>query len=93
MSQADLATGMVSRGHPWYQSTVYRIEHGLQPLNARELPDLAAILGIRAARLLESDDAGLADFAEERRVMEQSLRQQIAAEVGAVITGRPGEAA
>lgn len=44
MTQDALAEAMAGRGWPWYQSTVYRVEKGQQPLRAAELIALAAIL-------------------------------------------------
>lgn len=44
LSQAALAREMSERGHPWHQSTVYRIEQGKQTATYPEAKDLAEIL-------------------------------------------------
>jgi transcriptional regulator with XRE-family HTH domain len=44
MSQSEVARQMSERGHPWHQSTVYRVEQGKQEASYSEARDLAAIL-------------------------------------------------
>lgn len=44
LSQKELARQMTGRGHPWHQSTVYRIEQGKQTATYPEAKDLAEIL-------------------------------------------------
>ena len=44
LSQTALADAMREHGHPWHQSTVYRIESGRQPVSYWEAVDLAEIL-------------------------------------------------
>jgi transcriptional regulator with XRE-family HTH domain len=44
ISQTELARLMSERGKPWHQSTVYRVESGIQPLTLTETEDLAEIL-------------------------------------------------
>ena len=44
MSQAALAEAMTGRGHPWHQSTVYRVESGRQTVKFEEVAALAEIL-------------------------------------------------
>jgi transcriptional regulator with XRE-family HTH domain len=59
MSQADLARQMTALGHPWHQSTVYRVETGKQVVSYGEAGDLARIFGVQrerfAAGTAESD--------------------------------------
>lgn len=45
LSQDDLAREMTDRGWQYYQSTVYKIEHGERKVSFGEAADLAAILG------------------------------------------------
>ena len=45
ISQAALAQQMSERGKPWHQSTVYRVESGIQALQLDETEYLAEILG------------------------------------------------
>lgn len=76
MSQESLADAMKSRGFPWYQATVAKIESGRRPLRADELAAVASALGIPAGDLLpgaseSADPAGL----------ERALRERIAAEI------------
>jgi transcriptional regulator with XRE-family HTH domain len=51
ISQDKLASEMAERGHPWLQSTVYRVEHGRQVVKFREAEDLAKILRTSLDRL------------------------------------------
>src|SRR5689334_1907205 len=44
MSQAELARQMTAHGHPWHQSTVYRVEQGRQAASYSESRALAVIL-------------------------------------------------
>lgn len=44
LSQPGLADAMRERGHPWHQSTVYRVESGKQPVGYWAARDLAEIL-------------------------------------------------
>ena len=50
ISQTGLAHLMSERRHPWHQSTVARVESGVQQLKAAELFDLAEILGTSVDR-------------------------------------------
>jgi transcriptional regulator with XRE-family HTH domain len=44
LSQDDLAREMSALGWQYYQSTVYKVEHGERKVSAGELVDLAAVL-------------------------------------------------
>lgn len=79
LPQVKIAERMFSRGQPWHQQTVYKVEAGQRPVRVGELADLAAIFGVTPATLLSDDDYG--DAAAEREVMEHALREQIAAEI------------
>lgn len=48
LSQSDLAREMTARGWRYYQSTVYKIEHGERKVDFFEAGDLAAILQVSA---------------------------------------------
>ena len=56
VSQADLARWMVAAGHPFRQSTVSKIELGSRPVLAREIHDLAVLLGVSTGWLLTGKD-------------------------------------
>jgi len=66
MSQDAIAAAMAERGHPWHQSTVYRVESGRQTVRFGEAADLAEILGTGVARFTwTSPEALVADFVTE----------------------------
>jgi transcriptional regulator with XRE-family HTH domain len=50
LSQSEVARQMTERGHPWHQSTVYRVEVGEQPVSYWASRDLAAVLRTSAER-------------------------------------------
>ena len=79
LSQPQLAERMLRKGHPWHQSTVWKIEHGTRHVRVGELADLAAILGVTPAALLSGDDHQEAMGA--RDAMDRALREQMAAEI------------
>ena len=79
LSQARVGERMAAMGHPWHQSTFYKIETGRRPVRVGELADLAAVFGVTPATLLSDDDYG--DAAAVRGAMEHALREQIAAEI------------
>jgi transcriptional regulator with XRE-family HTH domain len=54
MSQAALAAMMTERGHPWHQSTVYRVETGKQAATFGEAVSLAEILRVPVDRFAAS---------------------------------------
>lgn len=87
LSQPELAERMTAKGHPWHQSTVWKIEQGKRQVRVGELEDLAAILGVTPAALL-SDDS-YREAVAVRDVMERAVREQVAAEIlsGARNTG------
>ena len=87
LSQARIAELMFSKGQPWHQQTVYKIEAGLRAVRAGEVADLAAVLGVTLTALL-SGDCG--DAAAGRGAMERALREQIAAEI---LSGSPAAGA
>jgi transcriptional regulator with XRE-family HTH domain len=50
LSQSGLAAEMSKRGHHWHQQTVGKTEDGERKIEAAELADLAAILGVPIPR-------------------------------------------
>jgi transcriptional regulator with XRE-family HTH domain len=54
ISQTKLATAMQERGRAWHQTTVARVEAGLQEVKVGELIDLAWILGVTIDRFMWS---------------------------------------
>lgn len=56
MSQAELAERMRERGYKWSQATVWSVEKGERPLRLTEAEDIAAVLGVFASRLTDSDE-------------------------------------
>ena len=46
MTQVELAAAMRAAGHRWHQTTVHRVERGLQPLKHGEAATLAGIFGV-----------------------------------------------
>jgi transcriptional regulator with XRE-family HTH domain len=50
ISQSELARAMREHGHPWHQSTVYRVEQGRQDVSYWEAGALARILRTSADR-------------------------------------------
>jgi transcriptional regulator with XRE-family HTH domain len=65
LSQDDLAREMADRGWQYYQSTVYKIEHGERKVSFGEAVDLAAILKVTLDRFTwtgaEANESGMAD--------------------------------
>jgi transcriptional regulator with XRE-family HTH domain len=68
LSQAGLARRMSERGHPWHQSTVGRVESGIQLVRFGEASDLAAVLGTTMARLTWSSEEASTVFLLGRSV-------------------------
>ena len=70
MSQATLAKAMKGKGWPWHQTTVVRIESGVQSLGFGETVDLAQVLGVTTDRLTwagpESSESALVAGARHR---------------------------
>jgi transcriptional regulator with XRE-family HTH domain len=70
ISQAALAKAMKDRGWPWHQTSVSRIEAGVQALGFGETVDLAQVLGITPDRLTwagpEAAESGLVSTAAGR---------------------------
>lgn len=61
-SQRQLAEEMQKRGHSaWRQTTVSRVEHGLQPLSLSEVSALTALLGGVLAGTSLARHAGLGE--------------------------------
>jgi|SRR5699024_10176739 len=58
MSQASLAAAMAERGHKWSQATVWSVESAKRPLRLAEALDVAGVLGVEVADLLQSTAAG-----------------------------------
>jgi transcriptional regulator with XRE-family HTH domain len=56
MSQADLATALQTRGFPFHQQAILKVEKGTRPLKVEEVSAVADILEIGVAALLQSDD-------------------------------------
>jgi len=79
LSRVDLAERMSGKGHPWHETTAYKIESGRRNVRVGELADLAAILGVTPAVLLSDDDHE--EAVAVRDVIERALRQQMAAEI------------
>lgn len=79
LSQTGVAERMFSKGQPWHQSTVYKIETGRRPIRVGELADLAAVLGVTQWVLLSDDH--YREASAVREAMERVLREQIAAEI------------
>lgn len=55
MSQAALAASMAERHHKWSQATVWSVETAKRPLRLAEAEDVAEILGVGVADLLQRD--------------------------------------
>jgi len=56
MSQEALAREMVKRGFPWFQSTVYKVEHSGRRMEMYEGRAVCDILGISVDRLFWAGD-------------------------------------
>jgi transcriptional regulator with XRE-family HTH domain len=76
ISQKAVAEAMTEKGHPWHQSTVYRVESGKQAVSFGEATDLAAILGTAIDRFTwTSHEAISTEYVTSRaRKVRQSAR-------------------
>lgn len=66
LSQVDLAARMTTAGSPWSTSTVSLIESGKRKVSLSELADLAAVMGVRPADLLNRAGLNVVGTASDR---------------------------
>jgi transcriptional regulator with XRE-family HTH domain len=60
LSQREVADLMKSRGFPWHQQTVGRVESAVQPIRAVELKEIADILGASMDALMRPAELEMA---------------------------------